>query len=40
MRVLVTGATGQLGADLVQTCTEAGDEVVACGRADLDLADR
>ena len=40
MRVLVTGAKGQLGADLVRTCTEAGDEVVACGRAELDLTDR
>lgn len=40
MRILVTGATGQLGTDLVRTCTEAGDEVVACGRAELDLTDR
>ena len=40
MRVLVTGAGGQLGTELVHTCTDAGDEVVACGRAELDLADR
>ncbi len=40
MRVLITGAGGQLGHDLVRTCAEAGDEVVACGRAELDLADR
>ena len=40
MRVLITGAGGQLGQDLVRTCTEAGDEVVACDRAALDLGDR
>ena len=31
MRVLITGAAGQLGTDLVRTCHEAGDEVIACG---------
>lgn len=40
MRVLVTGAGGQLGHDLVRVCTDAGDEVVACDRATLDLGDR
>ncbi len=40
MRVLVTGAKGQLGTDLVKTCTEAGDEVISCSRTDLDLTDR
>lgn len=40
MRVLITGAGGQLGIDLVKVCGEAGDEVVACDRATLDLGDR
>jgi len=40
VRVLVTGAAGQLGHDLVRTCTEAGDEVIACSSTDLDLGDR
>ncbi|HEX5366646.1 MAG TPA: dTDP-4-dehydrorhamnose reductase [Acidimicrobiales bacterium] len=40
MRVLVTGAAGQLGRDLQAHCGAAGDEVVATTRATLDLADR
>jgi dTDP-4-dehydrorhamnose reductase len=40
MRVLVTGAAGQLGTDLVRTCMAAGDDVLACGRTELDLTDR
>jgi len=40
VRVLLTGAGGQLGWDLARTCTEAGDDLIACARADLDLADR
>jgi len=40
VRVLVTGAAGQLGQDLVRTCGEAGDEVIACTSSDLDLGDR
>lgn len=40
MRVLVTGAGGQLGADLVRTCTAAGDDVIACTSSQLDLRDR
>jgi dTDP-4-dehydrorhamnose reductase len=40
MRVLITGAGGQLGTDLVRTCTAAGDDVRACSRAELDLTDR
>jgi dTDP-4-dehydrorhamnose reductase len=40
MQVLITGAAGQLGTDLVRTCVAAGDEVVACDRATLDLTDR
>ena len=40
MRILVTGAGGQLGHDLVRTCTAAGDEVIACDSRRLDLSDR
>ena len=40
MRVLVTGAGGQLGHDVVAACEAAGDEVVACDHATLDLGDR
>lgn len=40
MRVLVTGAGGQLGADVVRVCTEAGDDVVAADHAALDVGDR
>jgi dTDP-4-dehydrorhamnose reductase len=40
MKVLVTGAAGQLGRDLVATCVAAGDDVVALGRTQLDVADR
>jgi dTDP-4-dehydrorhamnose reductase len=40
VRVLITGAGGQVGRELVRTCTEAGDEVIACDRARLDLTDR
>lgn len=40
MRVLITGAGGQLGHDLVRTCTASGDDVIACDHAALDLADR
>jgi dTDP-4-dehydrorhamnose reductase len=40
MRVLISGAGGQLGTDLVRTCTEAGDVVVACTSSQLDLTDR
>lgn len=40
MRVLITGAGGQLGTDLTRWCRAAGDEVVAAARADLDVGDR
>ena len=40
MRVLITGAGGQLGIDLVQCCELAGDEVTATKHAALDVSDR
>jgi dTDP-4-dehydrorhamnose reductase len=40
MRVLITGAGGQLGRDLQLHCEAAGDEVLAATRASLDLTSR
>ncbi len=40
MRVLVTGASGQLGREVVEICTAAGDEVVATDSDTLDVSDR
>ncbi len=40
MRVLITGAGGQLGLDLAAHCAAVGDEVHAFGRADLDVCSR
>jgi dTDP-4-dehydrorhamnose reductase len=39
MRVLVTGARGQLGADLVTHCERLGDDVAAPGHHELDITD-
>jgi dTDP-4-dehydrorhamnose reductase len=38
--VIVTGAAGQLGRDLVQHASSTADQVVGLARADLDVADR
>ena len=40
MKVLITGAGGQLGIELVATCTEAGDDVIATDRQTLDVSSR
>ena len=40
MKVMITGAAGQLGVDLVEHCTASGDEVVAVDRRSLDITDR
>lgn len=40
MRVLITGAGGQLGIDLAATCTAAGDQVFAFDREGLDIGSR
>ena len=40
MRILITGAGGQLGHDLRRRCVEAGDDVTALDRAALDVGDR
>ena len=40
MKVVVTGASGQLGADVIRACEAAGDEVTGLSHAQLDVADR
>lgn len=40
MRVLITGANGQLGQELQRVCAGAGDHVVALTRAQLDVTKR
>ena len=40
MRILVTGARGQLGRDTVLACEAAGDEVFSIDRDTLDVTDR
>jgi dTDP-4-dehydrorhamnose reductase len=40
MRLLVTGAAGMLGRDVVEAARGVGHEVTGLGRADLDVADR
>ena len=40
VRVLITGADGQLGYDLAQHCAARGDDVIALNRTQLDIAER
>ncbi len=40
MKVLVTGAGGQLGHDVAAVCAAAGDEVIAAAHGSLDVGDR
>jgi dTDP-4-dehydrorhamnose reductase len=40
MRILVTGAAGQLGVDLVAECESHGDDITGLDRSQLDVADR
>jgi dTDP-4-dehydrorhamnose reductase len=40
MRIVVTGAAGQLGVDLVAECRGRGDDVIGLDRAQLDVGDR
>lgn len=39
MKMLITGAHGQLGQDLTELCRRNGHEVLPCGSQDLDITD-
>lgn len=39
MRILITGAAGQVGTELTEHCVKSGDEVLAVTRAEADLGD-
>ncbi|MEW6524464.1 MAG: sugar nucleotide-binding protein, partial [Bacillota bacterium] len=39
VKVLITGAAGQLGADLVKVLGHGGCQVIPAGRADFDITD-
>ncbi|MBW3653200.1 MAG: sugar nucleotide-binding protein, partial [Actinobacteria bacterium] len=39
MKLLVTGAGGMLGRAVVDAATRLGHDVLACSRAELDVAD-
>ncbi|MEI8022894.1 MAG: dTDP-4-dehydrorhamnose reductase [Actinomycetota bacterium] len=40
MKLLITGASGQLGTDLVLSAQKSGHEVIATGHSDLDITDK
>jgi dTDP-4-dehydrorhamnose reductase len=40
MKVLITGAKGQLGTELVGVCAAAGDDVIACDLDEMDITSR
>jgi dTDP-4-dehydrorhamnose reductase len=40
VRILVTGASGQIGSELVAHCRSRGDDVLAASRRELDVSDR
>jgi dTDP-4-dehydrorhamnose reductase len=40
MRAVITGGAGQLATDLAAHCADAGDDVIAPGRGELDVGDR
>ncbi len=39
MKILITGAAGQLGVELVQHCADMGDDVIAADRSVVDITD-